>query len=159
MNGYYPMKNTVASLLNQQAQCVLATLGDKEQALHLMAYAISTDLDEIYLASLENTQKVKNMRASPSVTCLWDNRTGNNNDHTKGLAMSGFGKAHELKGESARSAQHLLLQRNTTLEPLLSDPSVVIFAVHIDRYQWVQGYTRVVIYEPEKINSTRSKGV
>ena len=153
------MKKTVASLLNQQAQCVLATLGDKELALHLMAYAISTDLDEIYLASLENTQKVKNMRANPNVTCLWDNRTGNNNDHTKGLAMTGFGKAHELKGESARSAQHLLLQRNTTLEPLLSDPSVVIFAVHIDRYQWVQGYTRVVIYEPEKINSTSSKGV
>ena len=50
MNGYYPMKNTVASLLNQQAQCVLATLADKELALHLMAYAISTDLDEIYLA-------------------------------------------------------------------------------------------------------------
>ena len=108
MNGYYPMKNTVASLLNQQAQCVLATLGDKELALHLMAYAISTDLDEIYLASLENTQKVKNMRANPNVTCLWDNRTGNNNDHTKGLAMTGFGKAHELTGESARVAQHLL---------------------------------------------------
>jgi nitroimidazol reductase NimA-like FMN-containing flavoprotein (pyridoxamine 5'-phosphate oxidase superfamily) len=158
MNGYYPMKNTVASLLNQQAQCVLATLADKELALHLMAYAISTDLDEIYLASLENTQKVKNMRANPNVTCLWDNRTGNNKDHTKGLAMSGFGKARELTGDSARAAQHLLLQRNTTLEPLLSDPSVVIFAINIDRYQWVQGYTQVVIYEP-KINSTSSIGV
>jgi nitroimidazol reductase NimA-like FMN-containing flavoprotein (pyridoxamine 5'-phosphate oxidase superfamily) len=153
------MKKTVASLLNQQAQCVLATLGDKELALHLMAYAISTDLDEIYLASLENTQKVKNMRASPNVTCLWDNRTGNNNDHNKGLAMTGFGKAQELAGESAQIAQRLLLQRNTTLEPLLSNPSVVIFAIHIDRYQWVQGYTQVVIYKPEKINSTHSEGV
>jgi nitroimidazol reductase NimA-like FMN-containing flavoprotein (pyridoxamine 5'-phosphate oxidase superfamily) len=149
------MKNTVASLLNQQAQCVLATLGDKELALHLMAYAFSTDLDEIYFASLEDTQKVKNMRANPSVTCLWDNRTGNNNDHNKGLAMSGFGKARELTGESARVAQHLLLQRNTTLESLLSMPSVVIFAIHIDRYQWVKGYTEVVIYEP---NNRGQKG-
>jgi nitroimidazol reductase NimA-like FMN-containing flavoprotein (pyridoxamine 5'-phosphate oxidase superfamily) len=150
MNGYYPMKNTVASLLNQQAQCVLATRGDKELALHLMAYAISPELDEIYFASLEKTQKVKNMRASPSVTCLWDNRTGNNTDHTAGLAMSGFGNSRELTGESAQSAQRLLLHRNATLELLLSEPSVVIFALQIDRYQWVEGYTRVLIYEPEK---------
>ncbi|MFT6051807.1 MAG: nitroimidazol reductase NimA-like FMN-containing flavoprotein [Halioglobus sp.] len=144
------MKNTVASLLNQQAQCVLATLGDKELALHLMAYAISMQLDKIYLASLENTQKVKNMRANPNITCLWDNRTGNNADHTAGLAMSGFGQARELTGKSARSALRLLLRRNATLKPLLSDPTVVIFALHIDRYQWVEGYTRVIIYEPEK---------
>ena len=144
------MKNTVASLLNQQVQCVLATLGDKELALHLMAYAISSDLDEIYLASLENTQKVKNMRTNPNVTCLWDNRTGNNDDHTAGLAMSGFGEIRELLGEPALEAQRLLLQRNATLEKLLSNPSVVIFALHIDRYQWVEGYTRVLIYEPEK---------
>ena len=146
------MKNTVASLLNQQVQCVVATLGDKELALHLMAYAISSELDEIYLASLENTQKVKNMRANPNVTCLWDNRTGNNADHTAGLAMSGFGQARELLGQSAVTARRLLLERNATLQPLLSEPSAVIFALHIDRYQWVEGYTRVIIYEPE--NST-----
>ena len=109
------MKNTVASLLNQQVQCVVATLGDKELALHLMAYAISSELDEIYLASLENTQKV-------------------------------------LLGQSAVTARRLLLERNATLQPLLSEPSAVIFALHIDRYQWVEGYTRVIIYEPE--NST-----
>lgn len=150
MNGHYPMKNTVASLLNQQVQCVLATLGDKELALHLMAYAFSTDLDEIYLASLENTQKVKNMRANPSVTSLWDNRTGKNDDHTEGLAMSGFGKARELTGESAQTAKRLLLNRNSTLAQLFSEPNVVLFALQVDRYQWVEGYTRVKIYEPVK---------
>ena len=144
------MKNTVAALLNQQVQCVLATHGDEELALHLMAYAISTELDQIYFASLANTQKVANMRANPNVTCLWDNRTGNNTDHTAGLAMSGFGQARELTGEPALSAQRLLLQRNTTLKPLLLEPTLVLFALHIDRYQWVEGYTRVVIYKPEK---------
>jgi nitroimidazol reductase NimA-like FMN-containing flavoprotein (pyridoxamine 5'-phosphate oxidase superfamily) len=146
------MKDAVASLLNQQAQCVLATLGETEQALHLMAYAVSPQLDQIYIASLESTQKVANMRANPNVTCLWDNRTGNNSDHIAGLAMSGFGQAHELTGEPAQSAQRLLLQRNASLQPLLSNPSVVIFALHIDRYQWVEGYTRVVVYKPESVN-------
>jgi nitroimidazol reductase NimA-like FMN-containing flavoprotein (pyridoxamine 5'-phosphate oxidase superfamily) len=150
INGHEHMKNTVAVLLNQQVQCVLATHGDEELALHLMAYAISTELDQIYFASLANTQKVANMRTNPNVTCLWDNRTGNNTDHTAGLAMSGFGQAHELTGEPALLAQRLLLQRNTTLKPLLLEPALVLFALHIDRYQWVEGYTRVVIYKPEK---------
>jgi|TARA_B110000908_G_C10034644_1_gene349009 nitroimidazol reductase NimA-like FMN-containing flavoprotein (pyridoxamine 5'-phosphate oxidase superfamily) len=150
MNGHEHMKNTVAALLNQQVQCVLATHGDEELALHLMAYAISTELDQIYFASLANTQKVANMRTNPNVTCLWDNRTGHSDDHTAGLAMSGFGQAHELTGEPALTAQRLLLQRNTTLKPLLLEPALVLFALHIDRYQWVEGYTRVVIYKPEK---------
>jgi nitroimidazol reductase NimA-like FMN-containing flavoprotein (pyridoxamine 5'-phosphate oxidase superfamily) len=142
------MKNTVANLLQQQAQCVLATLGDKELALHLMAYAFATELDEIYLASLENTQKVRNMRDRPDVTCLWDNRTGKNADHIEGLAMSGFGQARELTGQTERSALRLLLKRNATLKPLLHDPGVVVFSVHIVRYQWVEGYTHSMIYEP-----------
>jgi nitroimidazol reductase NimA-like FMN-containing flavoprotein (pyridoxamine 5'-phosphate oxidase superfamily) len=142
------MKDTVASLLSQQAQCVLATQGVQDVALHLMAYAFAANLDEIYLASREHTRKVKNMRSNASVTCLWDNRTGNNADHSEGLAMSGFGQARELTGPETGAIAGLLLERNATLKPLLSDPSVVIFVVHIDRYQWVEGYTRAISYIP-----------
>jgi hypothetical protein len=143
------MKNTVDSLLSGQVQCVLATLNNQQAFLHLMAYAFSADLSEIYLASLENTQKVHNMRHCPDVTCLWDNRTGNLSDHTGGFAMSGFGKAVELTGEAAASKHSLLLERNSTLSGLMAEPSVVIFALHIDRYQWVEGYTKSMIFEPE----------
>jgi hypothetical protein len=113
-----------------------------------MAYAFSEGLEEIYLASLENTQKVKNMRLHPCVTCLWDNRSGTGTDHIEGVAMSGFGQAFELEAESLRSARGLLLQRNATLESLLFDPSVIIFALRIDRYQWVEGYKNSVSYKP-----------
>jgi hypothetical protein len=61
--------------------------------------------------------------------------------------MSGFGQAKELTGQAERSALRLLLKRNATLKPLLLDPSVVMFAIHISRYQWVEGYTRSMIYE------------
>jgi nitroimidazol reductase NimA-like FMN-containing flavoprotein (pyridoxamine 5'-phosphate oxidase superfamily) len=142
------MKETVASLLEKQMQCVLATLSGQKPALHLMAYAFSADLDEIYLASMIETQKVRNMRDSHHVTCLWDNRTGNNSDHTEGVAMSGFGTARELTGETARSVGSLLLERNASLKQLLTDPAVVIFAIDIESYQWVEGYTRAMRYQP-----------
>jgi hypothetical protein len=144
------MKNTVDSLLSGQVQFVLATLSNQRAALHLMAYSFSADLSEIYIASLEKTQKVHNMRHCPNITCLWDNRTGNHTDHTGGFAMSGFGKAIELTGEAAVSKRGLLLDRNATLSGLLSEPSVVVFALHIDRYQWVEGYTKAMSFEPER---------
>lgn len=147
------MKTTVASLLNQQVQFVLATLGEQQPALHLMAYAFSPDLAEIYLASMADTQKVRSMRRNPNVTCLWDNRTGKNVDHTEGLAMSGFGKARELTGETACQVASLLLQRNATLQGLLADPTVLVFAISIDRYQWVEGYTRAMSFRPERTSS------
>lgn len=142
------MKDTVDALLSQQAQCVLATQGDKQPALHLMAYAFSADLDEIYLASKSGTQKVKNMYNNPNVTCLWDNRTGNNSDHTEGFALSGFGKASELSDQPAQFAADLLQQRNPSLKQLLTDPAVLIFAISIESYQWVEGYTRAMSYCP-----------
>jgi hypothetical protein len=141
----------VNSLLSGQVQCVLATLKDQQICLHLMAYAFSADLCEIYIASLENTKKVHNMRRSPDITCLWDNRTGNISDHTGGFAMSGFGKALELTGEAAAAKSGLLLERNASLSGLMAEPSVVIFSLHIDRYQWVEGYTKSMFFEPEPI--------
>ena len=146
------MKNNVDSLLSGQVQCVLATINNQRASMHLMAYAFSADFCEIYIASLENTQKVRNMRHCPDVTCLWDNRTGNLSDHTEGFSMSGFGKAVELTGEAAASKGRLLLERNATLNGLMTEPSVVIFALHIDRYQWVEGYTKSVIFEPKHLS-------
>ena len=150
------MKHTVFSLLDRQAQCVLATQGDQGVALHLMAYAFSEDLKNIYMASLANTQKVSNMRSRPKVTCLWDNRTGNNRDHVEGLAVSGFGQARALNSKAAQPIADLLLERNASLKNLLSQPSSVIFAIHIDRYQWVEGYTRSIVYKPEKMAAQSS---
>lgn len=144
------MKDKIAALLDQQVQCVLATQGGPELGLHLMAYAFSKDLDQIYIASHSHTRKVKNMRASSHVTLLWDNRTGNNTDHTQGLAISAFGDASELGGQSAIEVAKLLGERNTTLEKLLSANNTVVFAINIDRYQWVEGYSEVIIYRPVK---------
>lgn len=144
------MKDAIVSLLDQQAQCVLATQGEPELGLHLMAYAFSKDLDQIYIASLGHTYKVENIRSHSHVTLLWDNRTGNNTDHIQGLAISAFGNAIELDGEPAIKAAKLLGERNTSLEKLLTTNNVVIFAINIDRYQWVKGYSEVVTYRPVK---------
>ena len=144
------MKEKITSLLKEQVQCVLGTQGKGQLGLHLMAYDFSADLNNIYIASFEQTQKVNNMRSNVDVTLLWDNRKGNNADHNTGFAISGFGKAREIHGEEAQSVALLLERRNETLQPLLADSQAVVFTIEVDRYQWVEGYTGSVIYTPPR---------
>ena len=78
--------------------------------------------------------------------------TGNTTDLVQGSAISAFGNAIELGKESLPlKPAKPLGERNTSLEKLLTTNNVVIFAINIDRYQWVKGYSEdQVIYRPAK---------
>lgn len=142
------LQQQIGALLSHQVQCVLATSGEGSPELHLMAYAIEPGLGRVYLASLEQTRKVRNMRASPAVGLLWDNRTRRIKDHTDGVALSASGNARQLQGAESIYAARVLLQRNSTLEALLDNPAVAVFSVDVSCYRWVQGYGEVLEYTP-----------
>ncbi len=138
----------IGALLEQQVQCVLATVGGNQPELHLMAFAKTPRLDRIFLASMAHTRKVQNMLAHPAVALLWDNRTRQIEDHIQGVALSASGQARRLLGAESAAAASTLLQRNPTLAALLDNPDVAIFAIVISQYRWVQGYGAVEQYAP-----------
>ncbi len=138
----------IGNLLNEQVQCVLATVSGGKPDLHLMAFAFAPGLERVYLASVEQTRKVSNMRASPAVALLWDNRTRHIQDHIDGVALSASGQARQLVGPEFSDASQALAKRNSTLKALLDKPEVAIFAIDIMCYRWVQGYGEVLEYAP-----------
>jgi nitroimidazol reductase NimA-like FMN-containing flavoprotein (pyridoxamine 5'-phosphate oxidase superfamily) len=142
------LRQSIGRLLNQQVQCALATVSDGQPELHLMAFAFSPGLERVYLASVEQTRKVRNMRASPTVGLLWDNRTRQIQDHIDGVALSASGQAVQLVGAELAAAARALLERNSTLQALLDNPAVAIFAIDIICFRWVQGYGEVLEYAP-----------
>ena len=135
-------------ILHEQAQCVLATQRDGNIYQHLMAYAFNENLTTIYFASFENTNKVKNILQNASVSMLWDNRTGNNADHTDGFALSAQGRAQFIESEQQPEIRDLLLKRNDSLSQLMSQKDTQIIAVIIKNYHLVLGYTKSSFYEP-----------
>ncbi len=143
-----PLPRRIGALLGEQVQCVLATIHAGHPDLHLMAFAFAPDLKEVYLASLEHTRKVRNMQAHPIVGLLWDNRTRRIQDHIDGVALSAAGRVRRLSGPQREGAAAALLQRNPTLKALMDNPAVVIFAIDIMQYRWVQGYSTVQQYSP-----------
>ncbi|MCG8673003.1 MAG: hypothetical protein MI867_26650 [Pseudomonadales bacterium] len=88
------------------------------------------------------------MKLNPQVSMLWDNRTGNNTDHTDGFALSAQSEVQFMEPESQHEIRELLLERNESLGPLLSHKDSTIIAVNIDNYHLVLGYTESYFYQP-----------
>tara|TARA_B110000238_G_C16104591_1_gene429830 strand:- start:1023 stop:1475 length:453 start_codon:yes stop_codon:yes gene_type:complete len=138
----------VSRILNQQIQVVLATLDINELCQHLMAYGFSDDLTMIYLASYSHTRKVRNMRATPSISLLWDNRTGHIRDHNKGYCLTAQGEAKELVKCEATVAKLSLHARSPNTEAMLKNKSVVFFSISVCQYVLARGSDEVETYRP-----------
>ena len=143
-----PLVQRISALLDEQVQCVLATVNAGHPELHLMAFAVTPELDCVFLASAAQTRKVRNMQAHPEVALLWDNRTRRTQDHIHGVALGATGRARRLAGDEAAAASGVLLHRNDTLAPLLDIPEVAVMAIAISQFRWVQGYGAVEEYAP-----------
>lgn len=136
----------IANLLDQQVQCVLATVDDRLPCQHMMAFSRSEDLSRIYLATYADTRKYRNMLSNPGVSLLWDNRSGSDDDHTDGISLIALGRAELLTGPPQADVRRALLARNPALRSLLEDADCRIFAVRVENYQWTRGYQQVLGY-------------
>lgn len=149
MNHVTNIHQSISQLLASQMQGVLGSSSlNGDVALHLMAYAFTSSLSDIYLASFKDTLKVTNMLHNSRVSWLWDNRTGSSQDHIEGYSLNAVGVAKQLVGKEYHAAEELLLDRNDSLSAMLADARAVIFAVDVKKYSWIQGYSEVRDYVP-----------
>lgn len=142
----HALKNEISRILNQQIQCVLATVKNNQPYQHMMAFAFSEDLSRIYLATYMDTRKFRNMRSNHSVSLLWDNRSGSAEDHVDGLSLIASGNAELVARDSINNVGEMLLTRNPALKVLLEDESCRLFVIMINGYQWTKGYQEVFRY-------------
>lgn len=154
----HDLKREISTILDQQIQCVLATLQDHQPCQHMMAFAYAEDLSRIFLATYVDTRKYRNMITNPSVSILWDNRSGSAADHVDGLSLIALGRAELLTGSAQDEVRELILKRNPALQALLGDASCKLFMVLIEDYQWTKGYQRVLHYTPSR-NPTASTSI
>ncbi|MFT5398147.1 MAG: putative pyridoxamine 5'-phosphate oxidase family protein [Planctomycetota bacterium] len=142
------LKRKISTILDQQIQCVLATLQADQPCQHMMAFAFSEDLSRIFLATYMDTRKYRNMKTNPRVSVLWDNRSGSAADHVDGLSLIALGRSSLLIEGAQDEVRELLLKRNPALQVLLCDESCRLFMVSIEDYQWTKGYQQVLHYIP-----------
>lgn len=121
-----------------------------------MAYAFSDTLQHVYLASPIRSRKVEDVLASPAVSLLWDNRTGNLADHGEGMLVTASGRAAvlEMDGPSSSDAEGeaLLLDRNPNQAAFMARDDVAVMRVSVDAYAVVVGYSRPKLVRMSEAN-------
>ena len=101
------LREKVRALIREQGSCVLATASGNRPHCSLMAYAANPSCDEIYLMTLKDSRKYRNMRKNPAVSLLIDNRQDTSpSDHIETIALTLSGRFQQIKEDTER--KHIL---------------------------------------------------
>ena len=141
----------VGALLASQVQCVLATTTEEfTPATFLMAYAASSGLQAVFVATPLRSRKAQQMLERPSVSLLWDNRTGNLADHTDGLLVTATGQAMVAPRDELPSVSEQFLARNPNMGQFLASEGVAVFKISVESFEVVEGYGRPRRWDPRQ---------
>ena len=108
-----------------------------------MVYACDDDAREIYMVTLKQTTKYRNLMDNPWVSLLVDTRSigGKATGQTKALTIAGM--VDPIDEEAKRnSARKRLSEKHAQLETLLKDPDADILCVKIKSFLLLDGLTK-----------------
>ncbi len=138
------LQQTVRTLLESQAQGVLATQHDQQPYTSLMAFAVTPDLRWIVFATYRATQKHANLLANPHVSLLIDSRTNESVDYHDAVAISAQGTVSRVDGARRAETLQLYLRKHSELSDFVTAADCVLLQLEVERYYVVSQFQNVV---------------
>ncbi len=138
------LQQTVRTLLDSQAQGVLATQHDQQPYTSLMAFAVTPDLRWIVFATYRATQKHANLLANPRVSLLIDSRTNESVDYHDAVAISAQGTVSQVDGARRAELLQLYLRKHSELSDFVTAADCVLLQLEVERYYVVSQFQNVV---------------
>jgi heme iron utilization protein len=136
----------IKRLLHSQLFGVLSTQGPEYPYGSLVCYATSPDLTGICFATVRDTRKYSNLKASPRVSLLINNQTNKVSDCVEAHALTVLGVAAEVDAESLDAVLNLFLTRHPYLKDFVCAPNCAIINIHVNRYISVTNFQSVMEY-------------
>jgi uncharacterized pyridoxamine 5'-phosphate oxidase family protein len=107
-----------------------------------MAYVADDEGRQIYMVTLRDTKKFKNLTQNPAVSLLIDTReddAGLQRSRAKALTVNGV--FERVEREKQAPIQARILERHPHLQELLARGEAEIFAVRVESFQLLEGAT------------------
>jgi len=136
----------IKTLLQAQLFGVLATQGSEYPYCSLVGYVVSEDAKTIYFPTIRETQKYRNLSASPRVSLLVNNQTNQANDLLEAHALTVLGTATEVAPESKDEATALYLKRHPSLKEFVTAQNCALIKIQVEKYISVTNFQQVVEY-------------
>ena len=118
----------------------MATTADGAPHCSLMSYATDKDCREIYMATLKDTKKYRNLIANPAVSLLIDTRDTDSKSKTRALTVTGVFQAigNDKRIKEIRKA---LLTKHPDLKDFFNNPDVRIVVIKATSLQLLDSVT------------------
>jgi nitroimidazol reductase NimA-like FMN-containing flavoprotein (pyridoxamine 5'-phosphate oxidase superfamily) len=134
------MLDHMKNLLKTGDMCVLATCAENRPHCSLMAYITDETGETVYMVTLKDSQKFRNVMDNPEVSFLVDTRQDIPVLGRKGVkALTVHGTCRSLSAGEGRPFLAELAGRHPHLEPLVLDPRATILEVKIKGFLLLDG--------------------
>lgn len=140
------IQQQIHSLLSSQQLAVLSTQRNGHPYSSLMAFAYSSDLENIVVATSKSTRKHQNLVQESRVSLLIDNRSNSANDFNEAMALTVIGAAELINNTKRPEYEELYLKRHPYLRKFLFSSSTALFKVRVYRYLLVSHFQEVLEY-------------
>ena len=137
-------RKTLQELFSSQRLAVLATQGTEHPYGSLIAFAATHDLKHILFATTRATRKYANLSALSRVAMVVDNRSNQDSDFHKAVAVTVMGTAEEVKDTEREDFLRLYLSKHPHLEEFVMSPTCALLKVSVDRYYLVSRFQNVM---------------
>ncbi|MBN1106112.1 MAG: pyridoxamine 5'-phosphate oxidase family protein [Deltaproteobacteria bacterium] len=143
------MIQKMEQLLREKDICVLATASENRPHCSLMAYVTDDLCRKIYMVTVRESTKYRNLTRNPRVSLLMDTREEHSGPKRAGAqALTVSGRFQEIEDHTELDAVRLrLLNRHPHLRELVERQDAVIFAVKIASFLLLQGITNAHFHE------------
>jgi nitroimidazol reductase NimA-like FMN-containing flavoprotein (pyridoxamine 5'-phosphate oxidase superfamily) len=139
-------------LVRKKDMCVLATVSENLPHCSLMAYVTDEECREIYMVTLRESTKFKNLARNPRVSLLIDTREEHpapGRSEASALTVSGrFQRIGDP--EALDAARQRLLERHPHLKELLDRPDAEIFCIRMLSMLFLKGVNNAYFAEVER---------
>jgi nitroimidazol reductase NimA-like FMN-containing flavoprotein (pyridoxamine 5'-phosphate oxidase superfamily) len=134
------MMDRMKSLLREGDLCVLATCSENRPHCSLMGYIADDAVETVYMVTLKDSQKCRNVLDNPQVSLLVDTRQDIPMLGRKGVkALTVHGSCRPLSSAEGRPVLLEMAGKHPDLEPLSRNSDAVILEVRVEGFLLLDG--------------------
>ena len=134
------MRNDIQKMISENKVCVMATVADGVPHCSLMSYATGNDCREIYMATLKDTRKYRNLIANPTVSLLIDTRDTSVEGKTRALTVAGVVQAID-NDQKIKAIRNMLIKTHPHLKDFFNHPDASIVVIKATALQLLDNVT------------------
>ena len=144
--------NDVKKLLSRQLYGILATSGEKTPYMNLVAFCLLENMKTLLFISPEKSAKVYNIKSSPGIALMVDNRTNTYDDITSVTSVTMYGTASvPEESEDASDWLEIYNRKLPHMKNFAADKSNVLVKVDIDNIHIVRDLHNVTVIDTSQI--------